>query len=353
MQVHAEPDFLALPPGLARLLERAGERSFFSLAEWFDLIARHARDSGTSIRLYADSADPRVALACMMRPHGRLHGLANFYTMEYGPLLAEHDARGHAAARELIANIARAPGPWSLMRFSALDPHSECYQAMLEGLRSARFAVEPFFDCGNRFEATTGLDFRRYFDARPSQLRNTFRRKSKNATDEGVAFAFYEPGADLDALIGAYETVYGNSWKREEPYPLFMPALMKMAAHRGALRLGIAYVRGIPAAAQFWLVWGRRAVIYKLAHDERHKSLSLGTVLTMHMIERVLEKDRPDEINFGRGDDPYKSLWFSERRERWGIVAANPRTWVGLATNVRSIAGKLRGGFRKALSSRL
>ena len=339
MVVWTQVDFCNLPEPVAQLFAAAGERSFFARAEWYDLVMRFARDAGTEPRVYLDDAR-RVALVCRTDGIGALHSVANAFSVEYGPVLPDGSEHGLQAASQLAAEIAAEDPRRATVRLTALDVADGSHTAVCDGFRAARWLVRPFFDFGTWFEDTRGLDFRSYFDARPGILRNTYLRKSKSS---GARLDYFFDGeTDVESLIRDYEAVYRQSWKTAERYPEFIPEVIRLAARLGALRMGVLHADGSPAAAQFWIVWRGRAVIYKLAHDQRYDRLSLGTLLTMRLIERVLERDRPDEINFGRGDDPYKKLWLPQRRERWGLIAANPRTWRGFLLGIRSLAA----GFR-------
>ncbi len=97
---------------------------------------------------------------------------------------------------------------------------------------------------------------------------------------------------------------------------------------------------GEPIAAQLWIVAHGRAEIYKLAYDENFKQYSPGTLVTAMLMQHVFEQDKVREVDYLIGDDPYKTTWMSQRRERWGIVAYNPRTLLGLLGLGLELAGR-------------
>jgi Acetyltransferase (GNAT) domain len=349
MPIYSNPDFGRLPPALAGIFNAAARASFFALPAWYDLMARYGVTADTETRIHSDERPGSAAALILQiaedRAGCRLLSLANAYSVEHGILYSSGSDLETGLARIIGEILGEAPR-WDGIALSELDPRDPAYETAATALRRAGFLVECVFHSANWFEDTAGLSFADYLAARPAELRNTWRRKRRRAAAAGLKTNFFADLAGIDQAIADYETIYARSWKPPEAFPQFMPALIQLAAETGALRLAVSSLNGIPTAAQFWIVWNGRAIIYKLAHDKRFNEFSLGTLLTMALAERVLEEDRPHEIHFGRGDDPYKKLWLSKRRERWGISAANPRTVRGLRFGLKRETAKLYHRFR-------
>jgi len=345
MPLYRNPDFRRPPSGLARLFDAAAGDSFLALPAWYDLMARHGVPAGTEILVYTDER-PGSATALLLqtgtREAGlRLTSLANAYSVEHEILCgpgADLDSGLTAILSEVLAERPR----WDRLSLAELDPQHPSYRAAVRSLRRAGLLVECTFHSGTWYEETAALSFTDYLAARPSELRNTWRRKRRRIERSNrLTKAFFSDTSGIGHAIADYQRIYAASWKPAEDFPELVPALIRLAAEFGALRLGIYYIDGMPAAAQVWTLWNCRAVIHKLAHDRRFDNLSLGTLLTMEMVERALADDRPREITLGRGDDPYKKLWLPKRRERWGITAANPWTRRGLSFGLKRQAAKV------------
>jgi hypothetical protein len=352
MPLYRNPDFRRLPSGLAHAFDNGNSHSFFALPAWYDLMARHGVPQATEIRVYTAerqaSATALLAQTTTEDDGRNLASLTNPHSLEHGILHAP-GADLETALSAILSEILAERPQWDCISLSELDPREPSYAALVSALRRAGLLAQSCFSSGTWYEETAGLSFPDYVAARPSELRNTWRRKRRKfESGNRLTTSFIDGDKGLDQAVADYETVYAASWKPPEFFPDFVPALIRLAGNLRALRLGIYRLDGMPAAAQFWIVWKGRAVICKLAHDKRFDELSLGTLLTMEMFERVLTDDRPHEISLGRGDDPYKKLWLPKRRERWGITAANPRTWrgarLGLKRQAAMIYQRLRLG---------
>src|SRR3954454_15626177 len=99
MPLYKNPDFLRLPPGLAKIF---GDRqqSFFALPQWYDLMARCGVEAGSEIRVYTNERPNSSAALLLQTAPGQsplaLLSLANFYSVEHGPVGAATDALGPA-----------------------------------------------------------------------------------------------------------------------------------------------------------------------------------------------------------------------------------------------------------------
>ncbi len=308
----------ALPKKYDSLFAACAEKSFFYSFAWFQNFCVTALDPGDNVRIYAletgeAAAKPLAALLTRSRRTSSLplfprtlSGLSNFYTSLYGPLLIGEN--GSLAALEKLAGAIRDDGLSDVVDLKWFDRDSPVFADFQRAIRSAGMLVQTYFCAGNWYLPVEGRSYSQYLDGLRSSVRNIARSKNKKIERSGrVRFDLISGMTGLEPAIEAYQRIYASSWKVPEPYPEFIPGLIRMCARHGWLRLG----------------------------------LSIGTYLTTRIMEHALDVDKVNEVDYLTGDDKYKRDWMSHRRERWGILAINPRTVRGALAVARHFGGRI------------
>ena len=331
------PDLAALPAWAAE--ELLGGDGFFSTPAWWRTVwEAGVPEGGTPVFALHGTSGAGVLLPLLRDQAGRLEALTNPYTCLY-PIAAAPGADLPAAGRALARLVRGTPA----LRLDALDPADPRLAGLLQGARAGGLVPLRFDHFGNWREELDGRDWPAYLASRPGALRETIRRRLRAAERNAeLSFALaHEPDA-VEAAIAEYEAVYARSWKEPEPFPRFNPELMRQTAHDGTLRLAILRHGSETIAVQMWIVHQGNAAVLKLAHVEAFTALSPGTVLTAWTLRQLIANDRIDSIDFGRGDDPYKQLWATQRRQRIGVMLVTPWRPAGMAALLRHAAGRLR-----------
>lgn len=304
-------------------LDRSREPCLFRRLAWFRLLHAHISLPGR-LQVVAASDGFRKAWLFLARTGWRAEAYAAWYSLRF-------DAAGSHDPDMLAGLVSGLAGAGRVELAPLADP--EPLQSAFKAAGWVTFVSEK---TGNWRIDTRGMDFEGYWATRPSQLRNTARRKAKSA---GLEIEIHDR---FDQLAwDAYEEIYRASWKGEEGSFAFLRALAEQEGKAGTLRLGLARKDGRPVAAQLWLVENKQATIHKLAYREDMKGLSPGTILGEAMFRRALDVDRVEAIDYGTGDDPYKKDWMAERRPLWRLLAFNPAHPFGLLGITREKASAL------------
>jgi CelD/BcsL family acetyltransferase involved in cellulose biosynthesis len=320
--------------------------------EWFELLRRAVFADDSGLRFHALADGGRVTALLPLRHTGGfvrgVEALGNYYTPIFAPL--PFGAADPEALRRLLESAA-AERRAHTMRFAPMDPDAPVFEEIVRQLRAIGWKPFRFFCFGNWYLDAPG-DWETYVKQRAASMRE-IRRRARKFNEAGGALEVITEAARADEALAAFQEVYSASWKKPEPYPEFIPGLVRLLASAGALRMGVATLAGRPIAAQLWYVTGRKASSYKVAYHEDYAAFSLGNILTAHLMRHVIERDHIEEFDFLIGDDAYKKFWTSARRERWGIVAYDPRTPIGAALTAREIAGRATKSARERVKSLL
>ena len=341
-KIDAYRDFKSLPDDVETFFLAAESGDFQFGLDWYrNLIETVFKDhEGAyifSLRRQGKLLACIPILATKKRFGNEVESLGNFYTTLYNPAFGP-DVR-YADLVILINAILKTLGPVTSFRFTAMDPEAPGYRRLKNAIHAAGMAEFGFFCFGNWY-LPKPMGWQSYLASLRGATRSTIKRMNKKFSVAGGTLEILTDGEGVAKALAAYEQVYASSWKQPEPFPEFMPRLVNLSKDRGWLRLGVAWLNGKPVAAQLWIVANKKANIYKLAYDESFKAFAPGTVLTAALMEHVIEIDSVVEVDFLSGDDPYKRFWMSARRERWGIVAYNPRTLGGGLGLLQEVSGR-------------
>lgn len=341
----------------ALLTEKCDLQEFLSPAnielsiDWFDLLQKTVYRHDHSVRYYyvAERERPLVILPLRFTTKGRarvVESLTNYYTSLYRPLVGNDSDNLEKHLKDLLSAAARDHQSAHVMRFAPMDPNDPLYWRLMSDLRTIGWI--PFrFGCFGNWFLTISFDWAGYLKSRSANLRSTLKRMSRRFAAAGGRLEVVSSPEGIEQTIAAYQEVYSMSWKKPEPHPDFIPSLIRLLASRGTLRMGIARLNDKPIAAQLWIADQGKASIYKVAYNEEFSEYSPGTILTSHLMQHVIEHDRVAEVDFLIGDDKYKKIWMSDRRERWGIVAYNPRKTIGVVLLSKEVFGRLTKPARK------
>lgn len=319
---------------LAGCLGRGSIACLFDRIDWFEALHRHCFASVPVRILQAIEGSAQAWLFLLSPAERRLSALANWYSFSWAPVfLGDPDRETQRRLVEVLAD--------QLFRSAMqvdLYPVADQTGLLLDAFRrSGWFGVRR--PMGGRYLLDVkGRDFATYWADRPSRLRNQVQRKGRAGR-----FSIEIGGTISDALWRDYIAVHASSWKQPDPGLSFLRELADREAAAGTLRLGFARLGGQPVATQFWTVENGVALIHKLAHDRAFDGASPGTLLSHAMFAHAIDVDHVRTIDYGTGDNGYKTEWMDRRETLYRLDFFNPRyasTWLPAArTAISALVG--------------
>jgi hypothetical protein len=321
-------NFLTAQAAAAGALDRERQLSLFDRLEWLETLHRMCLRDREPLLLRASDGAAELWLPLMQAGRGHYVALANWYNFHWRPVFA---GAGDEVTKLALLREVAAQAQMQARRLTLSPLPDEDHSASLIANAFAQAGWQVFREeCDeNHYLEVKGRSFDTYWEARPSRLKNTVKRKGKS----GAVTIRIERQFNAESWAD-YERVYARSWKPHEGSPDFLRQLAERESISGALRLGLAYIDGLPVAAQFWTVENGSALIHKLAYDERHLQASPGTLLSAAMFQHVIDIDHVDLVDYGTGSDAYKAEWMEAVRPRYRLELFwpnHPANWPHIA----------------------
>lgn len=332
--------FSELPDHYHELFDRNFDNNFYSSCDWFKTLYEATTEAGTQLLIFGvEEQNKALGIMFMTQTRKRqglfmikkLSSLTNIYSVTYAPLLNCEEKTELEILQKIIKKIRVHTQKWNIITFRNIDKSSSLFNKLCELLNNSNYSVHTFFCHKNWYEYTKNTDFDTYLSKRKSKMKSNHRRRLKKISNDlgKPEFQLYSKFDNIEYAIKEFNNIYALSWKGQEKHPEFIEKIIRMAAAKNILRLGLYSANGRTLAAKITFATKTCGHMYKTAYDPKYRKYGAGTAINMFMIEHLLNVDKVELLDFGIGNETYKSDFMETSKERWGITAYNKNTIPG------------------------
>jgi CelD/BcsL family acetyltransferase involved in cellulose biosynthesis len=342
-------------------------RSWEWLVTWWRVLGRARRRQLRVLVARDDDGRPRGILPMYLEskpvariiPRRRLRLLGDLVVgSDYLGLVAPRADVPHLAPR-FAEHVATDPelAAADLVELQDLlhdDALAEELPAALEGAGFVDVTTRTRYRCPY---AAWGDDLDGYLARRPqkfgSQIRNRRRELSKKS---GFRLeVIEEPGALVEGLEHLFY-LHRTRWAEaggSEAFPdertlEFHRRSGRLLAARGLARLALLSLEGRPVAAGYGFLRGRRFSYYQAGLDPEWRKRSAGMVVMVELMRHAAAAGA-EELDFLRGDEPYKEVWSTNVRRTVAVSARRATASARRAARAVAVLDELRARIKATI----
>lgn len=337
-QIFKYDEFLNLRDDWDNLLKKSIYPSFYLTHGWFKIVLEGIKDKYELCILTAWLNNELLGIAPFMKKKSKLYGInvckLEFVCNVYTPInnfIIKQEANVAFVIDAFLHYLIKNTSKWDILELGKYPVECGSYSKIKDSLRGLNCHQTDNFHFGNWYLNVNGMTADEYVTSRSNMVRNNApNRIMKRLIRSGeIEQRIVTDVQEINKYFSDYIFVFERSWKPKETSLAFLKKLVIYANKEARLLLGFIYRNNIPIATQIWIIYNSFVYIQKLHYSEEEKRISAGTLLTLNLMKYVLSCNGVKEVDYLRGDEPYKQYWMSDRRERRIITIFNFHTIKG------------------------
>jgi len=363
--IRTRDDFLLLQPSWEHIFNENNTANFYLSFDWFNFLLSHSQDFLQDLYIItAESGTEIVAIMpCYLtrrrlcfHHHKSLELIGNVYSPYRGCLVKNglENVVAHGLVDYLVTKRA---GDWQIINFEDLSEKDSFITALktaFEGKGLSFYEKDNFVNIVLDFSSFPNSET--YFRSIKKHFREEIKRHI-NMMNRNGGFDILLPldeEHDIETTMNDYYDIYSKSWKKTEGDPLFHRQLAKYLLKKGNLRLFILYspedqprdglnpvfpsyqssiiperpgaARGIPVAANFFILYGKQAYFLKTSYREDYSKYSPGNILMWFSFKHLLEVEHVNIVDYQKDYEKHKIQFggvINEKRYQMLICNSN------------------------------